>query len=275
MGVKNLDTAVFTVMVQGEYKAKDLHINWKYQFQNVPAQLQREIDAFWQKLRNSDLFRRGKLFNGRLARLDGFSIDKRCLSLTLSETDYKTLVYSNNNTEYIIRTWGDSFLSRALGVSAVVISVDHEIMFMKRSPFVGEFPNLYDVFGGHIEPDSYLDHRCPDVFAAISNELAQEVNLSTTDCEIICIGLIESTPNRKPELVFMVLSTLTSEEIKRHAKTAKDNDEYVSVHTVPNSQGTLATFMQTHKDQLTPSAYGCLWLHKRSISKHGFKGVRD
>ena len=259
--MNNPEPEIFTVLVQGEYGIEELRIIWNHKLQDVPVQQKHDIDANWQKLISSESFRQGKIFNGRLARLDGYSVNEQRLTLAISETDYKTLMYSNKNVERIISTWGESCLSRALGVSAVVLSSDQQIMLMKRNPFVGEFPNLYDVFGGHIEPESYSATGQPDIFAAISNELVQELNLSPADSHLICIGLIESTPNRKPELVFTASSSLESERIIQLSRKAKDSDEYVRIFSISNSYNSLSEFMKANKDRITPSAYGCLWLY--------------
>lgn len=43
-------------------------------------------------------------------------------------------------------------MSDPLGVAAAVITSDNKIILQKRSSWVAENPNMYDVPGGHAEP---------------------------------------------------------------------------------------------------------------------------
>ena len=101
-----------------------------------------------------------------MARLDRWHADGEVLSITLSVTDYQTLFYSNSHVELIEKEWGAKFLSKALGISTVLVTGDKRIPVIKRSSHVGEYPGCLDVFGGHIDVE-----RAGDVVAAMRDEL--------------------------------------------------------------------------------------------------------
>ena len=43
-------------------------------------------------------------------------------------------------------------MSDALGVGALVETADHQVVFLKRSENLAEEPGLWDIPGGHPEP---------------------------------------------------------------------------------------------------------------------------
>lgn len=215
--------------------------------------MEQEIAFLWQELESDHCY------NGRLARLDFWNLQQGTLQLVLSPTDYRTLLFSNKNIERIAREWGESFFSRALGVSAVVVSSDHQLLLMQRSDRVGEYPDCFDVFGGHIDVEG--EERAPSVFGAISQELEEELNLRSGDYSLQCLGLGESIPNRKPELVFVATSELPCDEIISCAGNAADAMEYSRLFAIPNKVLEVTNFLQESRNQLSPSAFGSICLY--------------
>jgi len=247
------DPAVFRVLAAGPFDPRQVSVQWQNRPLRLPVEMEREIDDLWQELRTDHCY------NGKLARLDFWQAQDGALQLRLSSSDYRTLLYSNRNVQRIAQVWGESFYSRALGISAVVVSQDRQILLMQRSETVGEYPNCFDVFGGHI--DAPADESAPWVFAAMEQELEEELALSHAEYSLQCLGLGESIPNRKPELVFSAKCERSGEEIIRLASQAKDAREYVSIFAVADEEMALAHFLRENKQQLSPSAYGSLCLY--------------
>ena len=192
-----------------------------------------------------------------MARLAKWQKHDSTLRLWLQPTDYATLLYSNASTERIVREWGEEALSRALGISAVVISADDRMILMQRSLHVGEFPNRYDVFGGHIDvPEPPQE---PSIFKAMEQELTEELALSPREYELILYGLLEALPHRKPELVFAARCRLTAAEIMEQAREARDRFEYQKIFDIP--MATVRTLLTTEKDRFSPSAFGSIWMY--------------
>ena len=247
------DPAVFRVLAAGHFDPQQVSVQWQNRSLKLPVEMQQEIEDLWQELRSDHCY------NGKLARLDFWQVQNDALQLRLSPSDYRTLLYSNRNVRRIAQKWGETFYSRALGISAVVIAQDQQILLMQRSDTVGEYPNCFDVFGGHIAAPA--DDSAPWIFTAMEQELDEELALSPAEYTLQCLGLGESIPNRKPELIFRAESERSGEDIIRQASQAKDAAEYAKIFTIANTRSGLAQFLEKNKQQLSPSAYGSLCLY--------------
>ncbi len=160
---------------------------------------------------------------------------------------------------------GDECLARALGVSAVVVSSDQQIVLLKRSALVGEDPGKIDVWGGHIHPEEHAINGVPDPFCAIASEILEEANVSLGDDELLtCLGLIETTTTLKPEMIFWVQLQKTAKELFKLAR-AKTSGEWSALMSIPNQTAALEKFLDEYGDQISPSAYGALSLHEQLI----------
>lgn len=244
-------------LLTGHFAAHEVQVSWKSLAESRPPQLQREIDAAWQGLRPNPHF------NGRIARLEGWEAEQGRLELQLRPTDYKTLLYSNGHVEEIVAQWGERALAKALGISAVVLSADGELILMQRSELVGEYPGCFDVFGGHI--DAPARGGRPDPFASMEKELAEELALAAEDFVLRCIGLVLARKTRKPELIFRAHTRLTSDALLQAATAAQDRYEYTRLLTVPAEAGEIAAFLQLNTERVSPSACGALELFAATL----------
>jgi 8-oxo-dGTP pyrophosphatase MutT (NUDIX family) len=247
------DDRIFTTIFTCHGSEVNVESSWNPAALQQPADMQREVQEYWARLPKENIF------NGQLARLDHWSRLSKGCKFELSPTDYRTLLYSNSHVEHICKTWGSAYLSRALGISAVLLSSDDYILFMKRSTNVGEYPECYDVFGGHIDVPS--NGTGPNVFESMAQELEEEAGLDRADYILKLVGLIESTPNRKPELVFIATAHLTKEQIISHTRQAKDQGEFSCVHALENGSE-FVEFVKVNKFEFSPSAFGsiCMYL---------------
>jgi len=254
---------IFRILAAGPFAKDNISVEWNPTPKSMPSELREEIASFW-----NDIKRTQNHYNGALARLDEWAENNDNLRLYLSPTDYSTLLFSNSYADTILRRWGEALLSRALGISAVVVSVDERILFMKRSGRVGEYPNCYDVFGGHIS--LMPDESRPDIFASMRQELQEELALKREDYTLELIGLIENIATRKPELVFTALAEKTSAEIMAMARRAADRYEYVNIFDIRNNRQELETFLAINKNDFSPSAFGSLCLYDEIALKTDF-----
>ncbi|MDZ7316453.1 MAG: NUDIX domain-containing protein [candidate division KSB1 bacterium] len=251
------DDQVYTLQFCRSLSIQQTSIVWTPEPLTLPTALTEEIERHWASLSKE------YIFNGGVVRLDSWELTNDHLTLHLRPSDYRTLLYSNSQTEAILRDWGAERLSRALGISAVLTSRDDRLFFIRRSERVGEFPGAWDVFGGHIEPPR---HGKPDVFAAMTKELEEEVGIHAEEMELCIIGLIESTPNRKPELIFSARSLLDSEQIRARALKACDRKEYSLLADIPRRRETLAMLLCDPQKSWSPSAFASLAVYYELIS---------
>jgi len=244
-------------LVTGHFSAPEVQVSWKNGAEARPPQLQRAVDAAWKGLQPNPHF------NGRIARLEAWAVERGTLELQLRPTDYKTLLYSNGHVEEIVAQWGEEALAKALGISAVVLSADGLLILMQRSELVGEYPGCFDVFGGHIEAPARSGR--PDPFASMERELAEELALAAEDYVLRCIGLLLARQTRKPELIFRAHSRLHSDRLLQAAVEAQDRYEYTRLLTLPAEAVEIAEFLRQHKSRVSPSAYGALDLFAATL----------
>ncbi|MBN1558995.1 hypothetical protein JW998_02005 [candidate division KSB1 bacterium] len=242
------DERLYSTCFTCDRREDEVTILWNPSPLQLPPDMQEQVEDYWHTLPKQNIF------NGRLARLDNWSHSAKECRLDLRPSDYRTLLYSNDHVSQICTRWGSGYLSRALGISAVLLSADDCIIFMRRSANVGEYPGCYDVFGGHIEAPANGDS--PTVFGSMACELLEEVGLDESSYKLSLLGLIESTPNKKPELVFLARAFLTRDHIISRAREAKDHIEFTRVHALQNDLEHIEQFLAANKSQFSPSAFG-------------------
>lgn len=255
------DDRIFATLFAQALTAQQVHTRWLPEPPSLPSAMQRQIEAYWESLPKDFIY------NGALARLAGWRLQDGTATFTLQMSDYRTLLFSNRYVEQIRRNWGDACLSRALGISALLKSADGRLLFIERSTAVGEFPGALDVFGGHIDPPAT---GTPDVFAAMAKELQEEAGLRRSDYDLMLIGMIESTPNRKPELIFCAETHLTEQEMTMRANGACDRNEFAGIFSIADQDEPLRRWLHNEKERWSPSAYGGLSLYmSRSRKQEG------
>ena len=133
---------------------------------------------------------------------------------------------------------------------------------MRRSKKVGEYPEFLDVFGGHIDPQNDVENNIPSPFLAIQNELYAELGISSGDiATLYCIGMVKNRQNFKPELIFASHVSRSTKDILDCAHKAEESDEYTDLIFFNENQKDLHNFLSHNGEQLTPSAFGSLWLY--------------
>jgi hypothetical protein len=251
----------FKILISGVFPRHRVQIHWDERQRVLPPALQTKIADFWQ----TESAGKPHLFNGALCRLNHWEKKDNHLILDLGRTDYKEQWHSNAFGGEIKKQLGDEYLARALGVSAVVVSSDQQIVLLKRSAQVGEDPEKIDVWGGHIHPIDHAVDGVPDPFCAIAAEILEEANLTLSEDEpLTCLGLIETTTTFKPEMIFRVDLQLTAAEVMKRAEAYR-SAEWSALIAIANRSESLKKFLQEYEDQISPSAYGVLWLHHQLI----------
>lgn len=250
------ETQYFSTLFTCSLSERDVSIAWEPTFTPLPEAMQEQINFYWLSLAKDFIY------NGRLARLEKWSLSSSACRLELRPSDYRTLLYSNAHTKQIQESWGSHFLSRALGISAILVCADNTLVLMKRSHRVGEFPGCFDVFGGHIDCPKNGD--VPNVFVSMAQELEEEVGLYRSEIDIKLIGLIEARPHQKPELVFVANTLLAKEHILARACEARDHNEFTQVHTLKNEAQHIQQFLKKHQREFSPSAFGSFCVYMRT-----------
>jgi 8-oxo-dGTP pyrophosphatase MutT (NUDIX family) len=248
-----------TILTSGWWDRLDIKVSWQDRLFQLPPAYQAEADEFWQAQQSKGHF------NGQMARLHSWHSAGPYLHIDLETADYKSLLFCHHHTQRLVTDSGESALARALGVSAVVQSNDNHIVFIKRSAQVGEYPNCYDLFGGHI--DHRLQTDGDSVFVAMELELEEELGLAASDYALRCFGMLETVDHRKPELLFCARSRCSAQELVQLAGNARDAHEFEQVLILADEARAITGFLHDH-DDISPSAYGCLYLYSQSRANH-------
>lgn len=222
------------------------------------------IESAW---RNCLARESGKgLFPGPLCRLLDYSAAEDTLKLELGPTDYRELIGTNVCHPEIAERFGHDYLSNALAVHAVVATVDRRLLVFKRSSDVGEYPEAYDVCGGHIDPEIDAVRSVPSPYKALRRELREEIGLADDETErIVCCGLVRNTATLKPDLIFDVWTKLTWSEFEHRDL----NEEHRSVHCIPDSTTGIVRFLADHIENMAPAGVAALELHDVSCGDRG------
>ena len=254
--MNNYHNDVFRIMFHRRFSRKNVRLNWTPTPPHLPRSLQSDIESYWARLPKDHIF------NGKLARLKDYTIQENQLCLDLQPTDYQALLYSNAFTSKVCRQWGKGRLSQALGISAILVSQDDALLAIKRSAQVGECPNLLDVPGGHIDVPS--DNSAPDIFASMEQELEEEIGLAPHQVDLSLVGMIETSANCKPELIFYAQSPCSKDEIRRKSQTASHRYEYSALIAQPNTIESIDVLL-AQPEKFSPSAYGCLLVYLTEV----------
>ena len=255
-------TAPFRVLVRGIFPAHNLEVRWREGEPDFPTEHRQAVLSYWDRLLASRP--QANLYDGPLCRLEEFRVVDDVLVLTLGRTRYRDLLYSNAHAQVLAAADRADLLSRALGVSAVVKTADKQIVLLQRSQHVGEAPGMLDVVGGHIQPEAESPGTAPDPLAAIVAEVVEELNVPPGSLgPWLCLGLIETTETRKPEMIFSVGLADSFSVVAECSRWACDHFEFDGLLAV--QEGELGGFLQSHADRMSPSALGALHLYDEEI----------
>ncbi|CAN1230715.1 Nudix hydrolase 9, partial [Linum grandiflorum] len=225
------------------------------------SELEDSIAQIWEER----VQRNSSLYNGKKFRYGGYSVPDggvaggvvthACLHLGL--TDYRTFIGTNLNPlweNFLAPSEDDATLCQhtasPLGNGAIVVTSDNEIVVLRRSENVGEFPGYFVFPGGHpenVQPGQIEASSATDVirnedlnkkvseemFDSISREVVEEIGVPATSLSSpIFIGLSRRNLNVRPAAFFFMNCSLPSKEIHQLYSYALDGFESIQLHTV-------------------------------------------
>jgi len=255
---------LFETLLAGSTNRKQLQITWQAERPARDVKLQRCIEKYWQDDVTAGT-KRHFIFNGALCSLLAWEMRGTDLYLELGQTDYRELLYSNYCQAHQKTTAELPFNARALGVSLVLTTADDQVIILRRSGRVGEAPGKLDVVGGHIDPREHMTAGIPDPYVAIRAETAEEVGVQISLDDLVCIGLLQTTQTRKPEMVFACRTVANADHIIKVALRTNSSEASAWL-SLQNSGQALLSLIETQTAQLSPSAAGALWLQAHTVA---------
>jgi len=192
------------------------------------------IDAIW-KYRTST---NSSLFNGTKFRFKNVQVHNASSPpmLNLGVTDYKSFLGTNCAPNW--QQLDPSNMASPLGNAAIVETEDERVVLLKRSGNVGEAPHTVVMPGGHPEPemvgirtiddwkkkernadsedDGFNDDICGELWDSMVREVVEETGIPREALgEALCIGFTRRVQNYRPDIIFFIKCTLSSDEVHR------------------------------------------------------------
>lgn len=135
--------------------ATRVHISPDFNRKEIPKE-EDFIDSTWVKRTNEN----PKLYNGSKFRVDSVHHNGHILELNIGLTCYRDFLGTNwSSNASALQKLGkrdhnntQAYMSDAMGVGAFVKTSDNKVIFLKRSIYCGEAAGLWDIPGGHAEP---------------------------------------------------------------------------------------------------------------------------
>jgi 8-oxo-dGTP pyrophosphatase MutT (NUDIX family) len=197
-----------------------------------------------------------KTYNGKVLRLDSFTLENGLLSLMLSDTDYRS--YVGTGTRDFVAAFPHMPQANPLSVSAALITSDAKIIIEKRSRVDG-YHLRYHVIGGFMEKGPDTACSTPSPFDALAREVREETGLKIDTPS--GTGLVRTVGGS--ELCFYYRLSLSSPEVLEIKAREKTDSEIEHVEFIDDSPRSIATFLSAHSIDLVPSGMACLLLYGR------------
>ncbi|GLD98973.1 hypothetical protein PINS_up007691 [Pythium insidiosum] len=205
------------------------------------AAVEAAIEDVWQTYKQ----RSPRLFNGTKFRLHCWTLGADGLAMDWGLTDYRTYL-GTCASELVTRLRDDgvalcggdatAFLSRKVGVSAVLETADQRLALIERSRDVGVYQHLFDTPGGHPEPSDLgltpdlvrelervereSERRRAELaardrlFDSILDEVHEEVNLPRDAIsDPLLLGVVLQSVAETPSFAFYMTTPHTAEQV--------------------------------------------------------------
>ncbi|XP_041353324.1 uridine diphosphate glucose pyrophosphatase NUDT22-like [Gigantopelta aegis] len=275
---------LFAVSASRRLTRKTLEVNIceAYNRKLLPNDKEQDIQTIWQKRVEEN----PKLYNGTKFRIDSMP---QSSTLNVGVTCYRDYLGTNWSPHVKeLQELGQSdhgnpqaYMSDPLGVGALVLTSDECVVFLKRSKHCAEAYNLWDVPGGHAEPEELVGKKSfeetkacnmspgavvNEIFDSIIREIRDEVNLPVShlsDPELLGIAQNTTSGNR-PSMEFLVRCSRSSQEVLflyRQGNQA-EAEESTNIMLLPLNK---VLDMEEKEPEmwktLAPSAKGCIILY--------------
>jgi hypothetical protein len=246
------------LLVCGQFKADKVTAEIEKEPFDPGPELAALIAAEWiTRLREAEE-KGSELFDGALVRLASWSEKRGRLRLKLQPTTYREYIGTNLRAP----TLPPERRADPLGNSALVRTADGKIILGRRSDKVFRYPNWIHCIGGHIEPQNHIEGDRLDTFAAIIDEVTEELNVGREHVtEVVCCGLVRDAVTRQPEQLFTVQVSVRAAELR---PVGQEHSELIAVVDGPAE---IKKFLSDCGETIAPVARACIYAHMERLKK--------
>lgn len=256
---ESCDCGTFFLDFIGTLTPQQLHVQWSALKRQTNQEVENIIENTWAAEVDCARQNGRKLYDGHLCRLWECTHQGSSINLVLGEVSFKEFLGTNLTHAYLRYFHGPEILADALGVSAALRTSDGFLLLGRRSQRVLYHAGRIHPIGGVLERNGA---DTPQPFAAITEELAQETNLTGDHLgEIVCLGLVRDKHIVQPELIFDVVADADVAHARRLTSQAPDAEEHSELLAVRDHPAAVVTFIEQNYNELTPLALATLLLH--------------
>ncbi|RLN13949.1 hypothetical protein BBJ28_00024317 [Nothophytophthora sp. Chile5] len=276
----------------GPFAREQVRVRLSPRFDRLPhpdASVEAAVAQSWDEFQR----RSPRVFNASKFRLARWRARPEALELQCGVTDYKTYL-GTCCSSLAPRLLGDApqgdafaFLSRKVGVAAVLETADAHVALIKRSRSVGMYQDLYGTPGGHPEPahiqlsaEELATLELPgnetrrealetaardELFRSVVDEVHEEVNVAPELLAApLLLGVVLQTAACTPSFAFHLKAACSAAELRAlYAAGPADKFESVRLELLPAAELLATDPTPLAELELTPSAQGSLTLWKR------------
>jgi hypothetical protein len=238
------------ILAAGEWSRGQVSVDWILSRRKIVPEVENAIERAWAK----ESARLGdRLFDGPMCRLEEWSASSARLALRLSRTSYKPFLGTNLHNAFLADRFGSDVLANPVGLSCVLESADGWLLLGRRNDSVAYYPNRVHPFAGALEPP--IEPANWDPFGEMLRELDEELALPAGDLRRFhCIGMVQDSALRQPELVFHAISKRNRAQIE----PALDPAEHRAIYSIQAAAEEVNHAISN--PVLTPVAIGALTL---------------
>lgn len=288
ISMEDPDVSIIFSLPRGQFasrKCLKVHLSNQFNRKKLPRCHEKQMDLVWEERCKQN----PKLWNGTKFRLNSICFDdlKKNVVFNLGVTSYKEFICTNWSPNVkLFKELGNSdhsnsqiYLSDALGVGSLVHTADDFMILLRRSAHCGEAVGMWDIPGGHPEPQELVGKakieeiqveslsECAvvdEIFNSTLREICDEVNLpNNTLTDPVLMGVARNTTSAgRPSSEYYVRCNLTSKEIQQlynkgvHAEAEESTSiMFIPISDLPKLRA------EAIWSQIAPSAKGCVLLY--------------
>ena len=227
-----------------------VHIRWE-------PPVEKFIDNAWATYVRASRGTGIKVYNGGVLRLDNFDRTDGRLSLTLSDTDFRSCIGTGTNR--FVTAFPHALQANPLTVSVALVTIDGQIVLEKRSR-IDARRRKYHVIAGFMEREFDALGNHPNPFETLRREVREELGL-ILDGPLCVAGLVRAVYGS--ELCFYYRLPISFEHLLEIKADSETDCEIDALQAVEDSPSAVASFLVRHTTDFVPSGRACLLLYGR------------
>jgi 8-oxo-dGTP pyrophosphatase MutT (NUDIX family) len=265
-GKSSLPTeSTFSVDFSREYRPEQIGQVWIEQPRPSTPEIDDIIRSTWDEQVEKATAKCRRLYDGQLVRLIELRALPSRLELTLGPTGFREFLGTNLYQPRRVSELLPAALANPIGISATVATIDHVLVFGRRSDNVAFHAGHLHTIGGLVEETDRGDDGRFDFFGAMLRELREELGVEAKEIrDIRLMGLVRDRAILQPELVLDIALHLNRKQINERFNASAPGQEHAALEMVFDEPDTVIPFLR-RAAPVAPVAEAAVLLHGRRV----------